>query len=234
MTYPRVLTEEETLAQLLEGKYRGLARFGDGDFNVIRGQRDRFHKPCPHLARALSTTLAHPSVNVLNCLIPPPPMKEGTLAYQRWHNYLEMNAGIFPFLNGELFGSSNISRMDSTPHLHTISWYHQVSKLWRDRDICLLRGSERSLTETKMMESPHAPKSVKEVICAPADNFAQLDELYEKVLAVGLETVVLCSGLVTRPLVHRLVDAGLKAWDLGHFGLWFRHGHPIPLPDCPR
>ena len=234
MTYPQVLSEEETLAQILEGKFRGLARFGDGDFNVIRGQRDRYHKPCPKLAQALSEVLSRGSSSVLNCLIPPPPMKEGTLAYQRWHNYLEMNAGIFPFLTGELYGSSNISRMDSTPHLHTTSWWNQVARLWQGKDICLVRGSERSLTKTKMMEAPGAPKSATEVICAPADNFAQLEEIYTNVCKTGIETIILCSGLLTRPLVHRLVEAGLKAWDVGHFGIWFRHGYAIPLQDCPR
>ncbi len=234
MSYPQVLSEEETITQLLDDKFRGLARFGDGDFNIMRGQRDRYHKPCHHLAQALATVLNCGSPHVLNCLIPPPPMKEGTLAYQRWRNYLEMNAGIFPFLTGELYGSSNISRMDSTPHLHTTSWWNRVSQLWLGKDICLVRGSERSLTPTKMMESPNSPRKIAEVMCAPADNFTQLDELYEKVLQTDQETIVLCSGLVTRPLVHRLVDAGLKAYDIGHLGIWFRHGYPIPLADCPR
>ncbi len=235
MTYPLVMPEEETISRLLDGEYRGLARFGDGDFNIMRGQRDRYHKPCHKLASALSTVLKNGSSSVLNCLIPPPAqMKEGTLAYQRWVNYLEMNAGLFPLLPDRPYGSSNISRMDSTPHLHTTSWYLHVSRLWQGKDICLVRGTERSLTPTKLFEAPNAPSKIAEVMCAPADNFAQLDELYEKVLREGQETVVLCSGLVTRPLVHRLVDAGLKAYDIGHFGIWFSHGYPIPMADVPR
>lgn len=85
-----------------------------------------------------------------------------------------------------------------------------------------------------MMESPHAPRSVKEVICKGADNFSQLEEIYTKVCELGIDPVILCSGLMTRPLVHRLVPAGLKAYDVGHFGLWYNAGHPIPLQDCPR
>jgi hypothetical protein len=145
-----------------------------------------------------------------------------------------MNAGILAFLNDESYGSSNVSRMDSCPHLHTTGWWTTVSELWRDKEICLVSGSERSLTPKKLAESPNAPKSVAIVTCKPRDNFSQLDELYQSVLEADKEVVILSSGLVTRPLVHRLVAAGHYAYDLGHLGLWFKNGHPIPLPDCPK
>ena len=234
MSYPRVLDETTTIERVASGKYRGLARFGDGDFNIIRGQRDRYHKPCPKLAEALATCLHRGSNKVLNCLIPPPLTPEGTLAFQRWHNYMEMNAGIFPFLIDEYYGSSNISRMDSQPHLHTTSWWLEVAKLWQDKDICLLRGTERSLTEKKLMESPRPPKSVKEIMCPAKDNFDMFDSMFEDAMLTRRETVVLCAGLSSRPLVHKFVEYGLCAYDVGHLGLWFDRGQPIPLQDCPR
>lgn len=235
MSYPEVMTEEWTIEQLVNRKYRGLARFGDGDFNIMRGQSDRYHHPCPHLAQALAETLHRGSNQVLNCLIPPPLLAQpGNLAYQRWLMYLEANAGILPFLNDERYGSSNVSRMDSCPHLHTTGWWMSVSELWRDRDICLVSGSDRSLTKKKLDTSPNAPKSVAEVTCKARDNFSQLDDLYKLVLEADKEVVILSSGLVTRPLVHKLVAAGLFAYDLGHVGLWFNEGHPIPLADCRK
>jgi hypothetical protein len=95
-------------------------------------------------------------------------------------------------------------------------------------------GSERSLTKTKLCESPHAPSSVAEVWCKPRDNFEQSDEIYQNVLKADREIVIMCSGLTTRPLIHRLVEAGHRAYDLGHFGQWFNKGRPIPLADCPK
>ncbi len=228
------MTEEETLQALLDGQYRGFARYGDGDFNVIRGVRERFHQACPSLARALAESLRSPSTGVLNGLIPNPRSREGSLSFQRWQMYLEVNAGIIPFLPDGPYGSSNISRMDSCPHLHTTSWWHQVSKLWRDRDICLASGSERSLTERKLLESTHAPTTVASVSCKPHDNFSQVDEIFAAITKADRETVLLCCGLTARPLVHRLVPLGFKVWDLGHVGQWFNAGHPIPLQDVPR
>ena len=235
MTYPQVWDETVTIDKLVAGKYRGMARFGDGDFNVLRGQEDRYHKACPKLAQALGESLHRGSNQVLNCLIPPPlDAREGTLAYQRWHFYLEMNAGLFPFLRDEVYGSSNISRMDSCPHLHTTSWWVQVARLWAGKRICLVRGTERSLTEKKLLESPGPPAKVTEVICKPRDNFSELNDIHARVRTAGCETVVLCSGLTTRPLVHQLVRDGHLAWDVGHFGIWFSKGRPIPLQECPR
>lgn len=234
MNYPKVMDEIVTIDRLVKGDYRGLARYGDGDFNIMRGQRDRYHVPCPKLAAALARTLRSGSNRVLNCLIPPPNGPSQELAYQRWLMYLDANAGIIPFLTDELYGSSNISRMDSCTHLHTRQWWDHVARLWRDRDICLVYGSSRSLTPEKLRESPHGPRHITAVHCREKDNFAQLDELFEKVIATKIEHVILCSGLVTRPLVHKLVEAGVCAYDLGHLGLWFRRGEPIPLPDCPR
>src|SRR5882672_3655827 len=182
--YPDVMSEERTIETLLQGGYRGMARYGDGDFNIMRGQRDRYHVPCPKLAKALAETLHRGSNRVLNCLIPPPPtLQHGNLVYQRWHNYLEMNAGLLPFLSNEIYGSSNISRMDSCPHLHTTLWWLQVSKLWQDKDICMVRGSDRSLSRVKLMEAPQAPSACVEILCKPQDNFVQLDEIYAAVLA---------------------------------------------------
>jgi len=232
--YPRVMDEITTVDRLVKGDYRGIARYGDGDFNIMRGQRDRYHAPCPKLARNLAETLHRGSNHVLNALIPPPLGPSQELAYQRWLMYLDANAGIIPFLADETYGSSNISRMDSCPHLHTRQWWDHVSQLWNDRDISLVWGTERSLTPKKLMESPNAPRSIKEIPCLEKDNYKQLDELFQAVLKARKEHVILCSGLVTRPLVHKLVGAGLCAYDIGHLGLWFRGGEPIPLPDCPR
>jgi Glycosyltransferase GT-D fold len=235
VTYPQVWDEVATIDKLVAGKYRGMARFGDGDFNVLRGQEDRFHKACPKLAQALAESIHRGSNQVLNCLIPPPlDAREGALAFARWHFYLEMNAGLFPFLRDEVYGSSNISRMDSCPHLHTTSWWDHVAKLWAGKRICLVRGTDRSLTTTKLMESPGAPTSVTEVICKPRDNFGELNDIHARVRAAGCETVVLCSGLTTRPLVHQLVRDGHIAYDMGHFGQWFNKGRPIPMTDVPR
>lgn len=241
MRYPQVLTEEETLLKFsyrhgcAPPSYRGLCRFGDGDFNVMRGRPDRFQKHESSLANALGECLAGGSNKVLNCLIPPPRVEAPNPMKHRWESYLEANAAFLPFLEQELYGSSNVSRMDSAPQLHTIQWWRTCADLWRDQNITLVRGSLRSLTYDKLMHAPGKPKHVTEVITKPKDSWTYFDEIFDDIVRAENETVILCTGLVARPLVHRLVEAGHRAFDLGHLGIWFDdRGSPIPLVDCPR
>lgn len=202
-----------------------MARYGDGDFAVMRGQRDRYQKWEPKLAYELGCSLSFPHPDVLNALIPPPGV--GELANQRWHCYMEANAGIIGLLPTDRdYGNAAISRMDSNIQLLTAEWWLQCSKLWADKRVTLVRGSERSLTMAKLMESPGAPEYVEEVT-GPAQNaWDAYEDLFVRATRAGNEIILLCTGLVSRPLVHSLVEAKHIAYDLGHLGIWFDKGQP--------
>jgi hypothetical protein len=127
------------------------------------------------------------------------------------------------------YGSASLSRMDSCPQLHTAEFWLKVSRLWADWRITLVRGSERSLTAAKLMESPGAPEHVTEVITAAKDSWSMYEDILKRTEAAGNEKVILCNGLVTRPLVHALCETGHRAYDLGHLGQWFEKGLPVEV-----
>ena len=190
----------------------------------MRGQRDRFQKWDPTLAYHIACGLRHPTPTVLNALIPPPGL--GELANQRWHCYVEANAGILGLLPDTEYGNAAISRMDSNIQLHHQDWWLECSRLWADKELTLVRGSERSLTAAKLFESPGSPEVVTEVLGPPQNAWDQYDSLFEQIVAAKHELVLLCIGLVARPLVHRLVAHGHTVYDLGHLGIWFEKGLP--------
>lgn len=232
MSYPAVLGELETLNQALSGRVRGFARYGDGDFGVIRGQGDVYQKHTPELAAALGHWLTNPHKRVINCL-PRPVVERDTQFYYRWQAFMEANAGLAAMLPRATYGSSYLSRMDSAPEIHTTLYWTQIARLWVGRDITLVRGSERSLTAAKLMESPSPPRSVTEVLTPFQDGWATADETFDRMKAADHETVILCTGLMARPLVHRWVGERLGyAWDLGHLGLYFDRGIPRPIGEC--
>ena len=204
-----------------------MARYGDGDFAVMRGQQDRYQKCEPKLAHALARSLSDPSPYVLNAIVPAP--AEGPGNY-RWICFWEANAGIIGLLPKRTYGSASLSRMDSCPQNHTAEFWLKVSQLWKDSDITLVHGSERSLTAAKLMESPNAPKSIHTERSAFKNSWSMYDELLKDIEKAGNEKVVLCTGLVTRPLVHALCETGHRAYDLGHLGQWFEKGLPIEVP----
>jgi len=227
--YPKVMSERKTLELLLTGAYQGLARYGDGDFACLRGQMDRYQAPTPDLAYALAEGLRRPHPDVLNAIIAPP--GHGTFVNQRWICYFEANAGIIPMLDRDYeYGNASLSRMDSCVQLHTEEWWLEVAKLWKDQEVTLIRGSERSLTAQMMLESPNSPESVTEVISSVRNAWSHYDRILKETRDAGHQVVILCTGLVARPLVHALVAAGHSAFDVGHFGLWFKDGKPIEVP----
>ena len=192
----------------------------------MRGHMDRYQKPEPKLALALARSLADPSPYVLNAIVPAPAVGPGN---HRWILFWEANAGIIGMLPKRTYGSASLSRMDSCPQLHTAEYWLTVSRLWKDSDITLVHGSERSLTAEKLMESPNAPKSIHTMRSAFKNSWSMYDELLKDIEKAGNEKVVLCTGLVTRPLVHALCETGHRAYDLGHLGQWFNKGLPIEV-----
>ena len=231
MNYPPVLGELETLNQALTGRIRGFARYGDGDFGVMRGQGDVYQKHVPSLAHSLGYYLTHPCERVLNCL-PRAVTERDTPFYYRWQAFMEANAGIIGLLPDRVYGSAYLSRMDSVPELHTTTYWMMVARLWAGQDVTLVRGSERSLTRDKLMHSPSPPKSVTEVLTPFRNGWEDVDETFERMQRAGNDTVILCTGLMARPLVHRWVELRGRAWDLGHLGLYFDLGRPRALQDC--
>jgi hypothetical protein len=221
------LSELQTLDSLCTGRHTGLARYGDGDFAVMRGQPDRYQKWEPELAAALAHTLSVPCPYVLNAIVPPP--AEGTIGNHRWICFWEANAGIINLLPKREYGSASLSRMDSCPQNHSEEFWLSVSRLWAGKDITLVYGSERSLTPIKLIESPGAPNKVALVTTPPRNAWSTYDKILERTLEAGNETVILCTGLVARPLVHALCEKGHRAIDLGHLGLWFEKGLPVAV-----
>src|SRR5208282_953904 len=228
--YPKVMSAHQTLQALCTGEYRGLARYGDGDFAVMRGQRDRYQKWDPALAWRLAQSLRTPTPGVLNAIIPPP--GQGELANQRWHCYYEANAGVVGLLPDRVYGNAAITRIDSNRQLHTEEYWLEISKLWVDKDVTLIRGTDRSLTPQMLLDSPGSPESVTDIIGPGQNAWDKYGELEAKALASKNEVILLCTGLVARPLVHSFVLGGHKAYDLGHLGVWFKDGKPKPWEDC--
>lgn len=232
MSYVEVMSEEDTLEALLDGEYRGCSRWGDGCFNLLRQQVDAYQKPSAGLAAAIAERMARPAAKILPCMIRKPDAGMGDLAYHRWEAFQEANAGFFPLLPRRTYGSSNISRMDSVPRLHTATWWHRVAQLWADREVALVYGSERSLTPEQLMASPNPPSGVIPIKAPVRNAWESRDDLFE--MAKEHERVLLCAGPFARVIAHDLVDAGCLTYDLGHFGMWFEGGRPRPLHECPR
>ena len=208
MTYPDVMSEDETLDALLAGA--SIARFGDGEFSAARGANACGQKRDPELARRLLEILQDSG----DCLVGIPNINAPTPKRAFWGKYPEKLA---PLLKpGRRYASSFISRPDSAPWIDRPDYWARVLRLWAGRDVVLVRGTEKSLTAERLVGA----RSVREVIGPGENAWSEYGRLMQEVGAP--ELVVLCLGVTATVMAVDLCARGVQALDLGHLGMFLK------------
>jgi hypothetical protein len=207
--WPAVLSEDETLRLVLEG--RSLARYGDGEFKICFGGNAKSQKFDPLLAKRLREILkSTPS----SCLVGIPNLHEPTKPF--WDQFRnDRTVGLFDMKRR--YASAFVSRPDSAPWIHRPDYWAQLEKLWKGQAVTLVRGSNKSLTFDLLTRSA---ASVNEILCARQHAWADRDELLER---IGRPSrVLLCCGATATVLAADLDARGVHAVDLGHIGMWVK------------
>lgn len=213
MKYPRVLSEDETLARAASGI--NLARFGDGELRIAAGgdcisQRERF----PKLVAEIKEMLGTPRPGCLVCI---PNANAKTPKAESWANYREPK---FVSLYGMAeYGSAFITRPDSAPWIDTPDYWDRVRDLWRGKDVVLVVGDKKSIS-TEMMAGE--AKSVREVIAPRQNAYREIDRI-EAEIGNPAGPVLMCLGVTATVLAWRMAAKGVHAIDLGHIGMFMRH-----------
>ena len=211
--YPDVMTEEQTLTLL---PTHSIARFGDGEWRCAIGGGCTSQRPDPNLARELKQVL----VSRMPSLIVGLPHSRGPRA-ESWERYAEKRYMAYADQD-KLYGSAFITRPDNAPWIDTPDFWDKVRSLWRGRDVILVVGDKKSITE----EMIAGEASSLEHVWGPRQHaYAEIDRLEIDVLAHARErsTVILCLGATATVLAWRLAKRGIHALDLGHIGMFMRH-----------
>lgn len=207
-TWPVVLSEDETLRQVLQG--RSLARYGDGEFKLCYGGSIKSQAFDPILGKRLREILRRSGdclVGIPNLDMPTKPFWD-QFRVQRYTQLFDMN---------RVYGSAFVSRPDSAPWIHNPTYWKNIESLWRGRNVTLVRGSGKSLTASLLTPSA---ASVNEILCARQHAWAERAELLERIGRP--ERVLLCCGPTATVLAVELAARGVHAVDLGHIGMWFK------------
>lgn len=209
--YPKVRDEFETLACVLDGM--SIARYGDGEFNLVRGGNCVSQRRVPHIQIELQNILKGHNPDLL-VAIPrldrrSPKNVNWTKCCEHYWNYLSENTTYF---------SAFITRPDSAPWIATDDYYAKIESLWKDQDIVMVYGSQRSLSaEFPPMASA---KSITVVETDYAHTYPKIDAIERQILSIPHKRVLLMCGPTATCLAARL--AGKRhAIDLGHIGMWW-------------
>lgn len=216
LTYPRVHDEEDTLRMVLGG--RSIARFGDGEFKIAAGHGCVSQIPNKQLTAELNHILRAPNDR---CIVGIPRLDPRSPKYENWKKY----EGKYPkFLSpAKTYFSAFITRPDSAPWIYTRDFYWRIESLWRGQEICLVAGSDRSLTVD--FPAMRSAEHVMQISCARRDAYSDIGSIEMGVRHTGRKIAILCCGPTATCLAWRLADRGIHAIDLGHIGMfWFNEG----------
>jgi hypothetical protein len=210
--YPTILDEFETLAEVLRG--RSIARYGDGEFNLVRGGNCVSQVHNKRISEELRQILVEPHPN---CLVGIPNMSEVGPKARNWRKYIP---NYVPHLSPKVkYGSSFITRPDSAPWINTQRFFDDIESLWRGKTVTMVYGSNRSLSAD--FPALHSAKKIQPINCSYRDAYEHVDVLEQEILRYDCDAVLLMCGPTATCLANRL--AGKKhAIDLGHIGMFWR------------
>ena len=211
-TYPNLLTEMETINQVIAGK--SLARFGDGELKLC------FKHNC--ISQPWSMALADDLREILSrtnkdLVVGIPNIQSPTPKFHFWWRYLQ-DRYLEMYKKPQGFGSSFITRPDSAPWIDCPVYWERITQIWEGKGVTLVSGGEAGLN---VLQMPGA-KSVKHVKCPERNAYPHMAQIMADIKEAGNETVVLCCGPTATVLASKL-SGEYHAIDLGHLGLFIGH-----------
>lgn len=218
-SWPKIMGEDATLDAAISGV--SLARFGDGELNLIMGGKCVTQMHSIEISAALSNVLKEHVPGLLVCL----PTMYGPKA-KFWSRYDQ--PAFHKMFKADHYGSAFVTRPDSAPNINKMFYWHRLRQLWAGKHVTLVRGSGKSLTADMLYDAA----SVHEVIVPKRNAFEQYENIVSQ---IGLpRRCLLCCGPTATILAHDLAKNGVHAIDLGHIGMFLRkhlEGKPMVVTD---
>lgn len=218
-----------------------VARFGDGEIDLINGHSIPYQSYHPELAAALQQILQTPSSSeLLVCL---PDVFQEMDRYNRnavlfWESHLQKYQHFYESsCRSPWYGSTFLSRpyIDLADKSQSPQYFAGLKQLWKGKEILLVEGeTTRSGVGNDLFAQA---ASIKRIIGPSKDAFDVHEEIFEAILRNAQKRLVLLMlGPTAKVLVKKLQDRGIQAIDLGHIDSeyeWFQMGatHKVKFSD---
>lgn len=211
-TYPEVVGEFQTLAELLTGC--SIARFGDGELKLLDGVDSMREHGSKGMAAELRAIIQEPPAGLLPAI---PTMDPNGPKFQNWVRHSKRFCkALAPDVT---YYSAFISRPDSAPWIATPHFAYSFESLWAGKDVVLVAKDPECAIARLVARSASA---VIHVQCPANDAYAEIDRLEQQVLYYRTPrrepVVVLSAGGTATCLAARLHKVGLQSLDVGSAG----------------
>mgnify|MGYP001207848134 CR=1 FL=1 len=226
---PKVLDTGTSLRLILDKKC-SVARFGDGEFNIMRGEVLGFQESDSSLADKLYEVI-HEKVDGLEIGIPDVfgDLSEYTNKSARfWKAYLGMHRGEMVQLLDldRVYLNTNMTRFwtgyEEKSGVKEIVEIYQ--KIWRGRNVVFVEGELTRMGVGNNLFSSAA--SIKRILCPAKNAWNRYDEILSTILDLDMSKdtlFILALGPTATVLAYDLTKHGYQALDLGHLDVQYEY-----------
>lgn len=233
---PNVMSDEQTLDYICENKC-SVARFGDGELDLMCGASIKFQRADKQLCRRLKEVALSNDARVLICvpdlfgskkelnekLIP------AATKWWRKHMFV-MSGNWYKFFRAQsILGDTQISRfyVDVADKSRTADYIMKLKKLWDGKNIVFVEGPNSRLgVGNDLFDNA---MSIRRIICPPAHAFDIYEDILDKVKELtNSEDLIICAlGPTATVLSYDLALSNRRCLDLGHVDIeyeWYLRG----------
>ncbi len=222
---------------LILAKRLSVARFGDGEVDLMCGLSIPYQPYRPSLAMQLHEVLAEEDrKHFLVCL---PDVFEHTERYKVeanhfWDGHLERYAKFYnKYCQSDWYGSTFISRpyIDWVNGGQAAEAFDKLKRLWQNQDLLIVEGvASRSGIGNDLFDSA---KSIERIICPAQNAYDRYDDIKAAIRQHGQNKMVLLMlGPTAKVLAYELSKEAFWMIDLGHIDSeyeWFKMNAPYKI-----
>lgn len=234
----RIMSPERTI-KYIQKTNCSIARFGDGEFDLISGCRDlKFQTSSCELSEALIEVLDSESSNLLLCV----PGVFNSIRGSNWHAAMYWSRWAIdedkhhPTIDlirehhktKYLFGDAQITRpyIDWSSPKRAKKIFPMLKQLWNGKNILIVEGEKTRLGVGNDLFSN--ANSVKRILGPAINAFSYHEDIMRTVLDYHSdELIILALGPTATVLASKLSASGIQSLDLGHIDAeyeWFLSG----------
>lgn len=218
--FPKVLTIQETLNEILENK-QSIARFGDGEFNLLldnKKAQNIFQTKNNKLKERLIEVLNSQNKKLIVCITPIVSKEYSKILLEKepkfWERYwlAKWEEVKEYFKVKKIYGNAMISRVDVFYECQL----EEIKKIWENKDIVFVYSKEGRFEKRK--ELFDNIKSSKEIFVPAKEAFNSYEIILEECKKESKEKLFLLAiGATATILAYDLTLEGYQALDIGHF-----------------
>lgn len=218
-----------------------LARFGDGEFDLLAGKDIPYQKQNERLIEDMKEIIARQSdEDFVVCMPDVFKRQERYTEYCRnfWNNHIEKYEQLYRDLSGiEWFGSTFFSRpyIDMEDKTKCGEYFEELKSLWQDREILIVEGAtSRAGVGNDLFEGASL---IERIVCPSHDAYDNIEEIEAAIRRFGHgKLILLMLGPTAKVIAYHLSKEKMWVVDIGHIDSeyeWYKMGatQKVKLPN---